>query len=175
MEPNTNLEFWILGMLGCLIVGCSTVAGQQRSGRISSHILYVDAYFGDDDNDGLSPHRPYASIQRAVSAAGTRDTIFVYDGIYRETVDLGGKAVTIKGIAGPLGVPVIEEPNQTAILMVSGEGPDTVLQNLVIRNSLIGICTLDSSPTLRNLTVVECGIGLVALNQSEPQINSCIF
>jgi hypothetical protein len=175
MKPNTNLKFWILGMLGCLIVVSSTVAGQPRSGRNPSRILYVDAYLGDDDYDGLSPHWPYASIQRAVSAAGTHDTIFVYDGIYRETVDIGGKALTIKGIAGPLGVPVIEEPNQAAILMVSGEGPDTVLQNLIVRNSLIGICTLDSSPTLRNLTVVECGIGLVALNQSEPRINSCIF
>ena len=142
---------------------------------VQPRIFYVDKGWGDDGYDGLSPDRPFATIETAIRAAVSGDTVFVYPGLYRETLDFSGKALTLKGIAGPQGTPVIEGLDQAAVLMLTREGREAVLQNLVIRNSLMGLCILDSSPTLLNLTVVDCGIGLVALGGAHPQVNSCIF
>ncbi len=175
MSKRRTFKVWTWIAVGLLVVVGSSAARKSDSLRKASRTLYVDAYFGDDAYDGLSPFWPLATIQHAIKMAGPWDTVFVYDGIYRESLDLAGKSVSIKGIAGPRGLPIIEATASSAFLMAGGEGPDTVLQNLVIRNSPVGICTLDSSPTLRNLTVVDCGIGLVALRQSAPEITSCIF
>jgi hypothetical protein len=42
-------------------------------------------------------------------------------------------------------------------------------------DSLIGVSLVDSNPTLQNLTVVECGIGVLGLGGSYPMVNSCIL
>jgi len=101
--------------------------------------------------------------------------VFVYPGTYYESVDLKGKAITIKGIAGPLGLPMLVATGQSAVQMLSGEDTSTVLQNLIIIDSLVGISLVDSNPTLQNMTVVKCGIGVLGLGRSHPMINSCIL
>jgi hypothetical protein len=62
-----------------------------------------------------------------------------------------------------------------AVQMLSGEDSRTVLQNLIISDSLIGISLVDRNPVLQNLTIVKCGIGVLGLGQSDPAINSCIL
>jgi len=139
-----------------------------------SRIIYVDQC-ACEDGDGLSPDRPLATIQAAIDLARHRDRVFVAAGLYEESLNLKGKAITIKGIAGPLGLPMLVATGQSAVQMLLGENEETVIQNLVICDSLVGISLVDSNPTLQNLTVVKCGIGVLGLGQSDPNINSCIL
>jgi len=141
----------------------------------ASRIIYVDQCCVCEDGGGLFPDRPLATIQAAIDLARHGDRVFVYPGTYTESLDLKGKAITIKGIAGPLGLPMLVASQQSAVQMLSGEDSRTVLQNLVIHQSLIGISLVDSNPTLQNLTVVKCGIGVLGLGRSDPKINSCIL
>ena len=55
------------------------------------------------------------------------------------------------------------------------EGPDSVLENLVIRDSFLGIFIVQSSPTVRNLTIVQNKYGLEAYAEAEPNVSNCIF
>ncbi|NQV34626.1 MAG: hypothetical protein HQ515_18175 [Phycisphaeraceae bacterium] len=141
----------------------------------ASRIIYVDQCCVCEDGDGLSPDRPLATIQAGVDLARHRDRVFVAAGTYEESLDLKGKAITVKGIAGPLGVPILKATGQPAVQMLSGEDSRTVLQNMVICDSLVGISLVDSHPTLQNLTVVKCGIGVLGLGESDPKINNCIL
>ncbi|MCF7973077.1 MAG: hypothetical protein K9N55_04635 [Phycisphaerae bacterium] len=140
-----------------------------------SRIFYVDQCCVCEDGDGLSPDHALGTIQAAIDLARHRDRVFVAAGTYVESLDLKGKAITIKGVAGRLGVPILKATGQSAVQMLSGEDSSTVLQNMVICESLIGISLVDSAPTLQNLTVVKCGIGVLGLGQSDPTINSCIL
>ncbi len=140
-----------------------------------SRIIYVDQCCVCEDGDGLSPDRALASIQAGIDLAQGGDRVFVYPGTYEESLDLMGKAITIKGMAGPSGVPMIVATGQSAVQMLSGEDSGTVLKNLIITDSLIGISLVDSNPTLQNLTVAKCGIGVLGLGASGPMINSCIL
>ncbi|HBR94332.1 MAG TPA: hypothetical protein DEA90_09235 [Opitutae bacterium] len=47
---------------------------------------------GDDRNAGTSPEQPFALIQRAVDVMRPGDTCYIRAGVYRETIDLAGKA-----------------------------------------------------------------------------------
>eukprot|EP00903_Cladosiphon_okamuranus_P003969 g3967.t1 len=47
---------------------------------------------GDDGNAGTTPEAPLATIQRAVDLMEPGDRCFIRGGVYRETVDLAGKA-----------------------------------------------------------------------------------
>jgi hypothetical protein len=140
-----------------------------------SRIIYVDQCCACDDGDGSSPDRSMTTIQTAIDLARPGDRVFVMPGVYKESLNLKGKAITVKGIAGPQGVPVLKASGQAAVLAVSGEDSRTVLQNMVICESLVGVSLVDSHPTLLNLTVTRCGIGVLGLGQSEPVINSCIL
>ena len=57
----------------------------------------------------------------------------------------------------------------------TGEGPASVLENFIIRDSFLGIFIVQSSPTIRNLTVVRNKYGLEAYAQAEPDVVNCIF
>jgi hypothetical protein len=172
---------WTRTLYGCiyvvLFVACLGLA--QGGGLVPpqpvSRIIYVDQCCVCEDGDGLSPNRPLATIQAAIDLAWDRDRVFVAAGIYEESLDLKGKAITVKGVAGPLGVPILKATGQTAVQMLSGEDSRTVVQNLVICESLIGVSLVGSNPTLQNLTVVKCGIGVLGLDESDPKINSCIL
>jgi hypothetical protein len=50
-----------------------------------------------------------------------------------------------------------------------------VLENFVIRDSFLGVFIVQSSPTLRNLTVVRNKYGLEAYGETEPDVVNCIF
>lgn len=170
---------WTRTLCGCVVL-CAMFSGlAQEGGFVSpqpaSRIIYVDQCCVCEDGDGLSPDRPLAIIQDAINLAQHGDRVFVYPATYKESLDLMGKAITVKGVAGPLGVPVLVATGRSAVRMLSGEDSRTVLENLIIRDSLIGISVVDCSPALRNLTVVKCGIGVLGLGQSDPMINSCIL
>jgi len=108
----------------------------------------------------------YTSIGSAIQAANPGDVVWIAPGIYSETINASGKAITIRG--GGDGV-IIDGTSLTDSLFIakSGEGPGTVIDGLTFRNGRVG-STLVTVPTLR------VGGGAYIENAS-PTIRNCTF
>jgi len=137
--------------------------------------LFVDTVNGDDDNDGLTRQTAFATIQKGIDSAQDGYKVVVYPGVYAEEIIFIGKAITVQGVAGLGGVPVLENPGDFAASFYYGEGRDTVLKNFVIRDSFMAVFIAGSSPTISNMTIVENKYGIEAYAGSEPDISSSIF
>jgi hypothetical protein len=127
--------------------------------------VYVDANGGDN---------AFATIQQGIDAAGDGSTVFVHPGVYNGTIDFKGKAITLQGVASDDGVPVLENADGIAVGFLGDEGPDSVLKNFIIKNSIIGILVENSSPTISNVTLVDNFCGIIA-QDAQPDISNCIF
>jgi len=70
---------------------------------------------------------------------------------------------------------VLHNLGDFAVSFYSGEGPDSILTNFIIRNSFIAVFIADSSPTISNLTIVDNEYGIKAYAGSQPDISNSIF
>ncbi len=141
----------------------------------SDNAYYVDSNNGDDLNTGTSSQTAFATIQKAVDTAPDGYKILVNPGIYTEPIDFHGKAITVQGQAGPDGIPILEAPDNFAVTFAGGEGPNSILKNIVIKNSFMAVFIVGSSPTISNVTIVDNIYGISAYVGSNPDISSCIF
>ena len=64
---------------------------------------------------------PFASIQAGIDAAAGGDLVLVGPGVYVERIDLRGKAIEIRGAAGPSLTVLDANQSGTAVLATSGE------------------------------------------------------
>jgi hypothetical protein len=142
---------------------------------VSDNVYYVDGANGNNSNSGISSESAFETIQKAVDTASDGYTIFIKPGIYADNIDFKGKAITIQGLAGLEGITVLETPDDFAVTFASGEGSDSVLKNIVIKNSFMGIFIIGSSPTIENVTIVDNIYGINAYFNSSPDISNCIF
>ncbi|MCH2160232.1 MAG: right-handed parallel beta-helix repeat-containing protein [Phycisphaerales bacterium] len=129
----------------------------------------LDGTFADGDGDGqldicddyLDVPGQYPTIADAITAASNGETILIAAGTYTpgQVLDTQGKAITIRGAGSDSESPstIIDGQNSHRVLQcVSGEGPGTVFENLVIRNGNAGggygggIRILNSDATIRN-------------------------
>jgi alpha-tubulin suppressor-like RCC1 family protein len=138
-------------------------------------VYHVNALNGNDNYDGSSPDTAFATIQRAIDSTGDGDTVLVYPGVYTEEIVFLGKAITIQGVATTDGVPVLQNPDDFAVSLYYGEGPDSILKNFVIKDSFMAIFIAGSSPTITNVTIVNNKYGIEAYAGAEPDISNCIF
>jgi len=139
-------------------------------------VVYVDAINGNDNYDGLALHTAFATIAKGIEAAADGEIVLVYPGLYREEVDFMGKAVVVQGVAADgAGVPVIHNPGDFAVSFSSGEGPESILQNFIIKDSFMGVFVAGSSPTISNLTIVGNKYGIEAYADSKPDISNAIL
>lgn len=113
----------------------------------------------------------FATIREAVAAANEGDLLALYPGIYRGPVSFMGKAITMES-AGDAAI--LEAPGEFAVTF-TGEGAASVLRNVIIRNSRIGIWLADSSPTITNITVAGNAMGIEAYGDSDPRISNSIL
>ncbi len=134
----------------------------------------------------------YSSIGSAVMAAEPGDTVWIAPGVYSETINVKGKAITIKGGGSE---PVIIDGsniNDSLFIATTNETPDTVIDGIVFRNGRVGSTLLsapstrvgggayvdNASPTFRNCIFEQClsqyGGGAYFLNFSG-RIESCVF
>jgi hypothetical protein len=133
---------------------------------------YVNGAKGNDGNDGLTPRSAFATIQRAIQAAGDGDMVNVHPGVYHEGIQFLGKAITVQSIGDAA---VIEARNGFAVSF-RGEGPAAVLRNFVIANSHIGIFYNYGTPTITNVTVVGNVYGVLAIGTGAgPRISNSVF
>jgi hypothetical protein len=116
----------------------------------------------------VDPNDPTAfpTIQKAIDAAKSFDTVVVHPGVYRETIDFGGKPITVTSmdpndpavVAG-----TVVDPNRTGwpyVYVVSfrnGETEHSVLRGLTIRGGNSGIrCDPDyARPTVRQCVITS--------------------
>ena len=177
MVSQTNIVTCraILAFLAVL-AGAATVAPCQEGREPIPSFFYVDAVHGHDNNNGLMPGTAYATIQKAIETAADGDTVVVYPGLYRGEINFQGKALLVQGvIAGPAGVPVLQNPGDFAVSFFNGEGRDSILSNFVIRGSFMAVFIAGSSPTISHVTILDNTYGIEAYVGAEPDISSNIF
>jgi parallel beta-helix repeat protein/predicted outer membrane repeat protein len=154
-------------------------------------IIYVDNYGLkepaqiDPIEDGSEAH-PFHTIQMAINMAKDRQTVLVRPGVYSK-IDFMGKAITV---AGTEGAAIIEAPWENSrsgsgpigredvdgVTFHTGEGSNSVLKHFIIRYCSTAISlNYGSSPTIRNLTIVDNDFGISAYENSNPDISNCIF
>jgi len=136
-------------------------------------IFHVDGANGSDSNSGLSRDDAFATIQKAVDAAWSGDTVLVWPGVYREEVLLSGKALTLQSADDPA---VVTAPAGFAFSFYTAESSRCVLRNFVIIGcGEAAIYCSSASPTLTNLTISNNRYGISAYDGANPNISNCIL
>jgi serine protease len=118
-----------------------------------------------------------ATIQSAILAASTGDTILVSPGTYRERIDFSKKAVTLKSVSGPE-VTIIDGGQAGPVVsFIQGEGAGSVLQGFTIQGGLGneggGITVQGSSPSILSNRIVNnasCAGGGIGVGFGSPLI-----
>jgi len=120
----------------------------------------------------------YPTIQLAIEAAKSNDSILVSPGRYIENINFKGKNIKIRSTEG-LSTTVIDGDGKgSTVTFYSGESEMAILEGFTIINgSKSGIlCDSSSSPTLKNLRITNnhssYGGGIGCLNNSSPFINN---
>ncbi|MHC4943446.1 MAG: hypothetical protein ACYTG7_10550 [Planctomycetota bacterium] len=78
----------------------------------------------------------YESIQEAIDAADSGDTVLVASGTYFEHIDFKGKAITVMSADGPEVTVIDGVQTETVVQFISGEDPGSVLKGFTITNGL---------------------------------------
>ena len=178
MAKNVNV-MKIAAMMVLFAVLASVAAAEEGGsggGTALVNYYFVDAIHGNDDNEGLTPGTAFATIKRGINTAMDGDVVRVYPGLYQEEINFLGKALVVQGVtAGTAGIPVLHNPNDFAVSFYSGEGPDSILKNFIIKNNFMAVFIAGSSPTISNLTIVDNMYGIEASAGSDPNISNIIF
>jgi predicted outer membrane repeat protein len=82
----------------------------------------------------LAPLGPKRTIQAAINAATSGDTVTVLPGVYVETIDFDGKEITVNGAAGPATTIIDGAGDGPVVLCNSFEGPGTTFSGFTVRN-----------------------------------------
>jgi hypothetical protein len=109
------------------------------------------------------------TIQEAIDLAQGDDTIQVEPGLYNESINFKGKAITLKSLNGAA-LTTIDgwNMNDSVVKCISGEGPSTILDGFTITGGTGnedlysktetvggGLLCLHSSPTILNCIIVS--------------------
>jgi len=134
--------------------------------------IYVNGTTGSDNNDGLSPETAVATIQKGIDLAEAGFTVLVYPGRYIGPIDFHGKAITVRSADEPA---ILSAPDEYAVSFYSAEGRNSMLQNFIICGSEVAVFIAGSSPTIRNVTVVNNNFGIASYAGGNPDIRNSIF
>ena len=138
---------------------------------------YVDATNGDDSNNGLSPQAAFQTIQTGIDTSKDCDFVLVYPDLYIEDIDFGDKTITVTSINEPAVLKAsIRVPGFYAVTFNSEQDSNCVFKNFIVKDSYAAfLFGIGSSPTVKNVTVVENDIGAVKEDSASPNISNSIF
>lgn len=155
-------------------INMGAYGGTREASKGTDHLIYhVDAANGNDGRNGLSQGNAFKTIQKAINTAHSGDTILVWPGTYQEDLNLRGKGITVQSAADAA---VIVAKDAYAFSFYLAESSKSIVSNFVIRGGEQGgILCSGASPTLRNLTIVNNAVGIVAVDGADPYIVNCIF
>ncbi len=161
-EPPSNGDRINMGAYG----------GTAEASKSATRVVFHVSKSGRDSNNGKGQSKAFATIQKAIGAASDGDAILVWPGQYEEKISFEGKAITVQSAADAA---VVLCPEDYAFSFFKGEREDSVLSNFVIKDcSAAGIFCDGSSPTLKNLTIVDNQFGILAYGGADPAIVNCI-
>ena len=159
-----------------------------RSFRHAAFVALATAMLAQGSNAAelrVGIGQPYPTIQSAINAAAAGDEVLVEPGTYAESINLGGKSITVRGRTGALNTYVLPpSAGQTIVSCVTGETANTIIDGFTILNATgaCGVRITSASPTFRNCTIQNCqvstapGGGLVVGGTNPaPRFESCDF
>lgn len=119
----------------------------------------------------------YDDIGSAIAEAVDGDVIEVAPGTYNETVDFGGKAITLRSQdpedSGTVAATVIDG-NDCALVFAGGDGANPILAGFTVTGATCGIRCDDASPTILNCRVLDhAGAGVAG--GGNPTLLNCII
>lgn len=124
------------------------------------------------------------TIQAAINAASNGDFVHVAPGVYTETIDLNGKAITLLGTGGA-GVTIVNgNGNGPIVSLNSLEGPGTVIRGFWFQNGSTNGQGGAMLIALASPTIEECIFennyaalngGAIACVAASPTITDCLF
>jgi hypothetical protein len=106
----------------------------------------------------------YPTIQQAIDASVSGDTVLVSPGLYTENINFVGKAIAVTSEGGP-DVTIIDGNRVDSVVrFISGEGLTSVLSGFTLQNGIVnsffsgdggGITIKDASPTVTNNVITN--------------------
>jgi len=134
---------------------------------------YHVATTGLDSNAGTTQATAFATIQKGINTAVDGDIVVVWPGTYDQQANFNGKAITVKSAdAEPA---VISNSSDYAFVFENAEESSSVLQNFIIAKGCFAVYASGSSPTIKNLTIVDNYFGIDAYDDATPAVSNCIF
>ncbi len=102
--------------------------------------------------------KQYSTIQLAVNAAVAGDTVLVYAGTYTATVDLLGKAITVKSVSGQAATVIQPTSGSNAITASNVTGAGATIEGFTVRNTNNrGVYASSSVLTLKDVKIENTG------------------
>ncbi|MCH7918451.1 MAG: right-handed parallel beta-helix repeat-containing protein [Planctomycetes bacterium] len=151
----------------------------------TARTYYVSALVGSNSSDGLSPQRPFRTIQHGIDMATDGDTVLVAAGIYRglgnKDLDYGGRSITVRSEAGSSKTIIDCQGSGRGAFFHSGETTASLLDGFTIINGNTergaGIYCLGSSPTIQNCVISGCSgfycAGIYCKDEAHAIISNC--
>ena len=163
------LEHWWKGTLDNIRIFNYALSVDEIFHRKTWH---VDTSTGSDNNNGQGRPSAFKTIQHAMETADSGDLILVWPGIYTESINFLGKAITLRSASEPA---VIRSPGDYALTFYSGEQAGCVVENFIIKDSMVGVSISSGSPTLKQLTFVNNEYAVDAWGYSYPDNTELYF
>ena len=129
----------------------------------------------------------YTTIQAAINAASTGDTVQVSDGTYDENIDFIGKDITVVSVngAGSTTIQGAAGNNDAVVSFENGEGSGAVLDGFTINNQASnsltrGVYISGATPTIQNSVIegnapISNNGGGVYINNSAPSFDNVMI
>ena len=116
------------------------------------------------------PTSKHPTIQSAINSCNANgDEIICLQGVYPEEINFMGKAIHLHSATGNTST-VIDGQGKlnNLVRFISGESSDSIIEGFTIRNSnQNGISIVDSSPTIRDCKVLNCGDQGIYIQESD--------